>query len=288
VAVDEIDLKIPRGITGFVGPNGAGKTTTINIILGLLKPDSGQALVFGLDSWAQSTEIRQKLGVLHEEAVFPKSFTGQRFLEHVAQFYDVQQPKQRARELLSKVGLSEAGKKPIKGYSAGMLRRLGLAQALVGDPEFVVLDEPTANIDPSGRLAVLETVKQLNESRGTSFFVSSHILSELEKICSWLAIINRGKIVDQGSVEDLATKYSANIYRIEVSDAAVFLNRINKTEFTEKAWIDGDKVYCKVKDTNSFHREMPRIVADLGLMLKSFQYLHSTLEEIYKEASVAG
>lgn len=286
--MNEVDLKVPRGVTGFVGPNGAGKTTTINIILGLLKPDNGQALVFGLDSWSQSTEVRQKLGVLHEEAVFPKSFTGQRFLEHVAQFYDVQQPKQRAKELLSKVGLSEAGGKPIKGYSAGMLRRLGLAQALVGDPEFAVLDEPTANIDPSGRLAVLETVKQLNESRRTSFLVSSHILPELEKICSWLVIINKGKIVDQRSVEDLAAKYSANVYRIEVSDPAVFLDRISEAEFVEKAWVDGDRVYCKVKNPNSLYREMPRIVADLGLMLKSFQRLHSTLEEIYKEASVAG
>ena len=235
VALDGLNLELPKGISGFVGSNGAGKTTTIGALLGLLKPERGKATVFGLDCWRNSFEIRCRTGVLHEKNTFPGNFSGRRFIEHVADIYGVTGSKQHTNDLLKIVGLSASKERLIKGYSAGMTRRLGLAQALIGDPEFVILDEPTANIDPLGRIDLLNKIKELHNDRGTSFLISTHILSELEKICDWLSIIDSGKIVDQGRINDLADKYFANIYIIEVSKPASLLEKIKPLSNVEQA-----------------------------------------------------
>jgi len=281
-ALAGLNLKVPDGISGFVGPNGSGKTTTINILLGLLKPDEGKAYVFGLDSWRESFKIRQKLGVLHEKPTYPGNFTGQRYLQHVANIYGTSQPKQRTKEVLEEVGLSEAKEKAVKKYSAGMIQRLGLAQALIGDPELVILDEPTANLDPMGRIDFLKKIKTLHKNQGVNFFISTHILVELEKICEWISIINEGVIVDQGNLDSLAAKYSANVYKIEISNSRLFAARLKELKTIEKVWIEDNAVYCKVKDVKRFYGEVPRLASELSLQLKTFQPLYSTLEEIFK------
>lgn len=285
LALDDLNLHIPKGISGFIGPNGAGKTTTINILIGLLKPDHGEASIFGLDSWRESYEIRKRIGVLDEKCGYPKNFTGMKFLKHVARIYNITQSEKRARMILNDIGLSEAGNKPIKTYSAGMTQRLGLAQALISDPELAILDEPTANIDPSGRILLLDKIKELHRDRGTNFLISTHILPELEKICDWISIIRKGKLVDQGYVKELAMKYSANVYRIEVSNPQLLAEKIKKTNVVELVWIEDARIYCKVKNLEEFHEEIPRIIASLKLKLRSFQYMHSSLEEIYKEVA---
>lgn len=280
-ALNELNLQVPKGISGFIGKNGAGKTTTIGVLLGLLKPNRGEATVFGLDCWHDSYEIRRRLGVMHEINAYPGSFTGKRFLEHVANIYGVSQVEQRAKDALKDVGLADAGEKPIKTYSAGMFRRLGLAQALIGDPELAILDEPTANIDPLGRIALLDKIKEMHKERDTSFLISTHILSDLEKVCSWLSIIDAGKIVDQGNIKDLAAKYSANIYKIEVSNPQLFAEKVQALGAVEKVWIENDKVYCKVKNPTAFYEEIPKVAAKLELQLRGFQHMLGTLEEIY-------
>ena len=179
IALNELNLCVPKGISGFIGKNGAGKTTTISILLGLLKPNLGEAIVFDMDCWRESYEIRRKLGVMHEVNAYPGNFSGKRFLEYVASIYGVSQIGQRVKESLEDVGLAEVKDKPIKTYSAGMFKRLGLAQALIGYPELVILDEPTANIDPSGRIELLEKIKEMHVEYGTSFLISTHILSDL-------------------------------------------------------------------------------------------------------------
>ena len=282
-ALNELDLKVPKGISGFIGKNGAGKTTTIGVLLGLLKPNGGEATVFGMDCWRDSYEIRRRLGVMHEVNAYPGSFTGTHFLRHVARIYRVRQVEQRVKEAMKDVGLSDAADKKIKTYSAGMFRRLGLAQALIGDPEFAVLDEPTANIDPLGRITLLDKIKDLYKEQGTSFLISTHILSDLEKVCSWLSIIDAGRIVDQGDVKDLAEKYSAHIYKIEVSNPGLFVDKVQGVGGVEKVWIEEGKVYCKVKDADAFYEKIPEVAAKSKLRLKSFQHMLGTLEEIYKK-----
>ena len=285
VALDELNLQVPKGISGFIGKNGAGKTTTISVLLGLLKPNWGEATVFGLDCWRDSYKIRRRLGVMHEVNAYPSSFTGKHFLEYVAKIYGVSQVEQRTKEALRNVGLADARDKPIKAYSAGMFRRLGLAQALICDPELAILDEPTANIDPLGRITLLDKIKEMHKDRGTSFLISTHILSDLEKVCNWLSIIDAGKIVDQGNIKDLAEKYSANIYKIEVSNPMLFAEKIQVLSMVEKVWVENNYVYCKVKNTTTFYQEIPKVAAKQKLQLKGFQHMLGTIEEIYKETA---
>lgn len=282
-ALRSLDLKVPKGVSGFIGPNGAGKTTTINILLGLLKPDEGKAYVFGLDSWHESYKIRRRLGVLHEKPAYPGNFTGLRYLEHVAHIYGVNQPKQRAKENLKEVGLSGAEKRAIKTYSAGMIQRLGLAQALISNPELVILDEPTANLDPIGRIEFLGKIKKLHEDMGVNFLISTHILSELEKVCEWISIVNDGVIADQGFITSLVTKYSANIYRIAVSNPNLFVAQARELKTVERLWIEGDVVFCRVREVAGFSKEVLRLTSELNLQLKSFQPLYSALEEVFKK-----
>ncbi len=285
VALNGLSLRVPNGISGFVGKNGAGKTTTISLLLGLLKPNQGEASVFGLDCWRDSYRIRRRLGVMHEVNTYPGVFTGRQLLEHVARIRGVTQVKQRVNEMLEDVGLTYVKDKTIKGYSAGMLRRLGLAQALVSNPEFVILDEPTANIDPLGRVAILEKIKHLHQEHDTGFLVSTHILSDLEKICDWLSIIDSGRIVDQGKIKDLTEKYSANTYRIEISNPKLFYDKVKTLDGVEKVWIENQVVYCKVNDMEVFCNTVPKIVVKYKLTLRGLQHTFGTLEEIYMKTA---
>jgi len=283
VALNKLDLQVPKGISGFIGRNGSGKTTTIGILLGLLKPKSGEATIFGLDCWQDSFQIRKRLGVMHEINAYPISFTSIRLLEHVAVFYGLTNPRQKAKEIIREVGLLGAENKPIKTFSAGMFRRLGLAQALISEPELVILDEPTANIDPSGRTFLLNKIAELHKEKNVSFFISTHILSDLEKICEWLSIIDGGKIVDQGYMKDLANRYSANLFKIEVSQPHLLVEKIKTMKSVERAWIEGEYVYCKVQNPDDFYAAVPRIAAQLNLRLKGLQRTVGTIEEIYGE-----
>jgi ABC-2 type transport system ATP-binding protein len=283
VALNQLNMQAPKGISGFVGKNGSGKTTTIGVLLGLIRANEGQATVFGLDCWRDSFEIRRRLGVMHEVNAYPGSFSGRRFLVHVAKLYGVSQVNQTVDDLLKEVGLAEAQDKPIKAYSAGMFKRLGLAQALIGDPELAILDEPTANIDPIGRITLLEKIKEMHQKHGTSFLISTHILSDLEKICNWLIIIDSGKIVDQGYMTNLTEKYSASIYKIEVSNPQLFAEAVKKLSAVERVWVEKDKVFCKVNNPEAFSEEVPKIASELKLRLKSFQQMLGTLEEIYTQ-----
>ncbi|MGD6808330.1 MAG: ABC transporter ATP-binding protein [Candidatus Bathyarchaeia archaeon] len=282
-ALNELNMQVPKGISGFVGKNGSGKTTTIGVLLGLISANKGQASMFGLDCWKNSFEIRQKLGVMHETNAYPGNFSARRFLTHVAKLYGITQINQTIDELLNDVDLTHAQDKPIKTYSAGMFKRLGLAQALIGNPELAILDEPTANIDPIGRITLLEKIKEMHEKHDTSFLISTHILSDLEKICSYLVVIDQGKTIDQGYMNNLTEKYSANIYKIEVSNPQQFTTALQKLDSIEKVWIENNKIFCKVNDPKIFCTEIPKIASELKIQLKGFQQTLGSLEEIYTQ-----
>ncbi|MCL1970585.1 MAG: ABC transporter ATP-binding protein [Candidatus Bathyarchaeota archaeon] len=282
-ALNELTMQIPNGISGFVGKNGSGKTTTIGVLLGLIRANKGHATMFGLDCWKNSFEIRQKLGVMHETNAYPGNFSARRFLTHVAKLYGITQIDQTITQLISDVDLVHAQDKPIKTFSAGMFKRIGLAQALIGNPELAILDEPTANIDPLGRITILEKIKEMHIKHGTSFLISTHILSDLEKICNYLIIIDQGKTVDQGNINNLTEKYSANIYKIEVSNPQQFLTALQKIDTINKVWVENNKIFCKVNNPEMFCTEIPKIASELKLQLKGFQQTLGSLEEIYSQ-----
>lgn len=222
-ALNGLNIEIGRGVFGLIGPNGAGKTTLIHILLGLTKQDAGEGEVLGIDIVAGSDDIRKRTGVLHEKPSYPKTMTVEGYLDKVAKIYNSSESPQ---SILQKVGLSDAMSRQIGKLSAGMLQRLGIAQSLIGQPELVFLDEPTSNLDVVGRDELIQLIIGLHRELDTSFIISSHILSELERACHNVAFIRQGQIIEVGSVPEVIRKFSTSTFRIIASDCEGLLTQI--------------------------------------------------------------
>lgn len=212
-ALNDVSLMVPKGSAfGLLGPNGAGKTTLVKMLLGILYPTSGSATLFG-QPISQPT-VRDKVGYLPENHRYPDFLKGNEVLDYYGRFSAV--PKemraQRAPQLLKLVGMDKWGTTKIKKYSKGMMQRLGLAVALMNDPELLFLDEPTDGVDPIGRKEIRDFIQQL-KSQGKTIFINSHLLSEVELVCDSVAIMNRGKIIVQGAVDQLTS--TGHSYRVQ-------------------------------------------------------------------------
>jgi ABC-2 type transport system ATP-binding protein len=213
-ALRGIEMQVrPGEIFGLLGPNGAGKTTLVKIMMTLVRPTRAEGTVLGRPVGHKPTLA--KVGYLPENYSFPPYFTGQQALEYYAAMAKVDRPTRRRRtaELLSMVGMIGWAKARVGTYSKGMQQRVGMAQALINDPELVVLDEPTDGLDPVGRREVREVLKRLR-SEGKTIFLNSHLLGEVEQICDRVAILVNGKVVRQGTVEDLTAR--GRYYEIEL------------------------------------------------------------------------
>ncbi|MCA1644346.1 MAG: ABC transporter ATP-binding protein [Chloroflexi bacterium] len=203
IALHGLDLTVQPGeVFGFLGPNGAGKTTTVKILLGLVRSTSGQARLFGRP--AGDADARQRIGYLPENFRFHDWLTGAALLEFHARLAGVSSAERRARipKVLDLVGLSGRGDDRISGYSKGMAQRIGLAQAIIHEPDLVLLDEPTSALDPVGRREVRDLIRSLS-ARGMTIFLNSHLLSEVEMVCDRVAIVDRGRVVRSGRLTDL-------------------------------------------------------------------------------------
>lgn len=201
-AVDGIDLRVPRGsIYGFLGPNGAGKTTTIRLLLGLIRPDAGEVEIFGLSLRRQRAAILRRLGALVEEPSLYPNLSGRENLE-VTRRLSGGKPAQIERALTI-VRLQDAADRLVGGYSTGMRQRLGLALALLNEPQLLILDEPTNGLDPSGIQEMRELLCRLRREQGITILLSSHILSEVEQVATHIGIIQQGRLRFQGTLDDL-------------------------------------------------------------------------------------
>ena len=204
-AVDDLCLDIPEGeIFGLLGPNGAGKSTTILMVIGLIEPTSGACYIDGTEVATNPIEVKRKIGYMPEDVGFYATLTAEENLEYSAKLYGMDGATRRKRipDLLSLVGL-EGVTKVVGGYSKGMRQRLGIAKALINEPKAVILDEPTANLDPQGVADYRRIIRETAEN-GTTVLVSSHILSEVSKVCTSAGILSHGKLVASGRWEDLA------------------------------------------------------------------------------------
>lgn len=202
-ALRGLTLEVPPGeIYGFLGPNGAGKTTAIKLLLGLIRPTAGRGTVLGHP--LGSVEARRRLGFLPESPYFYEYLRGEELLQYYGSLFRLPDRirRERVEGLLRLVGLWEHRRLAVRKYSRGMLQRLGLAQALINDPELVILDEPAGGLDPIGRREMRDVLLQLRE-RGKTVFLSSHILAEVETVCDRVAILNRGELVAVGRIGDL-------------------------------------------------------------------------------------
>ena len=229
VALENLNLQVEEGqIFGLLGPNGAGKTTAIKILMGLHFPTSGTATIMGRP--LGDLNVKSQMGFLPENPFFYDYLTGQEFLEFYGQLYGMGRAKRRHRipELLEQVGLKDSGNIPLRGYSKGMLQRVGLAQALLNDPKLVILDEPQSGLDPFGRKEVRDLILRLKDEGKTVLF-SSHILGDAEMICDRVGILNQGKLIAEGHLTDLlSTRVIA--YEMEMaSPSAKLLEQVRKS-----------------------------------------------------------
>jgi ABC-2 type transport system ATP-binding protein len=213
-AVRQLSLEVGAGqVFGFLGPNGAGKSTTIRIMMDLIRPSRGEVLLYGRPV-RHNYQLLRRVGALVEGASFYHFLSGRKNLEILARAGDCYDAA-RIQRLLKQVGMTDAANRKVQGYSTGMKQRLGLAAALLNDPDLVVLDEPTNGLDPAGIQDVRHFIRDLAEKQGKTIFLSSHLLSEVEQVCDQVGIINNGRLVQTGNVAELLSAQS--IIRLEVT-----------------------------------------------------------------------
>ena len=243
MAVDDLNLAVERGeVFGFLGPNGAGKTTSLKMLLGLARPTAGSARVLGRPGgdW----QVRARIGFLPEHFRFHEWLKATEFLDVHARLYGVPPDTRHHRvgELLERVGLSRHADKPLRDFSKGMLQRIGLAQALLNQPDLVFLDEPTSGLDPLGRRLVRDIIHNLRD-QGMTIFLNSHLLSEIEITCDRVSFIRRGRIVQTGKLDQLL----ANETEVELragNFTPALLNDL--AQFGQGATLDGDKLTIRI------------------------------------------
>jgi ABC-2 type transport system ATP-binding protein len=226
-AVNQVNFQIERGeVFGFLGPNGAGKTTTIGMLLGLVRPTAGSAEVLGHDIRRDLSVALRRVGAMVESPAFYPYMSGFDNLRIFARILGSDAEK-RIPDLITQVGLQGRGADKVGTYSLGMRQRLGLASALLGDPELLILDEPTNGLDPAGMQEMRIFLRRLAEEGGKSVFLSSHLLHEVEQVCDRVLILNKGQVIVQGTVKDLLSQVHAlEIVIKEAAQAAEILSRL--------------------------------------------------------------
>ncbi|MEO0080290.1 MAG: ABC transporter ATP-binding protein [candidate division WOR-3 bacterium] len=278
LALVDLNLEIRRGeIFGFLGPNGAGKTTTIKILMGLAQPDSGSAVLFGRPP--RDNRAKAKVGFLPESPYFYEYLTAAEFLELAAQLSGVPRAEipKRVKEMLRLVRMEHAANAQMKGFSRGMLQRIGIAQALIHDPELVVLDEPMGGLDPIGRKEFRDIIVGLRERHKTVFF-STHILSDVEMICDRVGIIISGKLVKVGQMTEIL---SGDIEAIEVTvRGATGKFRKALMRVAQQFIESGDLLLLTVRTEEEVDR-IAAIVHEAGARIQALVPRRKTLEDFF-------
>lgn len=213
----DIQLQIGTGLFGLLGPNGAGKSTLMNILSTILPMDKGKVTIYGFDLMKEEKKVRELLGFLPQHFHPPGQFTGREFLHYVASLKGITEKQEReaqVEKVLEQVNLINQANEKIKHFSGGMKRRLGIAQALLGDPKFLMFDEPTAGLDPSERLRFRNILDKLRNDR--TILLSTHIISDIELSCDQVGIMNKGEILYQGTTEDLANQAKDVVWEMAV------------------------------------------------------------------------
>jgi len=284
VALDSVDLRVPRGVLfGLFGPNGSGKTTLISILVGLQLPTRGTARVLGFDCVKQSLEVRKRVGLLPENYGFYEYMTAYENLEFLGRLDGIPREElgRRIDEVLELVGLKEWAHTKVKAFSRGMNQRLALAQALLKDPEVLILDEPTLGLDPQGSAMFRELVARLVKE-GRTVLISTHLLHEVGFICSHAAFIRKGRIVAQGSLEELAKRYrEAKGYSYEVvvlERPEDLVRELRQLEGVIEVGLENNVV--KVRSSRDIMRELISVTG--GYQVRSLRELTPGWDELYQ------
>ena len=247
LAVDSLELNVFKGdIFGFLGPNGAGKSTTIRMLLTLIRPESGTINLFGKSLKNQQKSILSDTGALVEKADFYNYLSAYKNLEILSRLSSKKITKKRINEILEIVGLYERKDSKVKTYSHGMKQRLGIAQTLLHNPDLIILDEPTTGLDPQGMKEIRDLIVHLCKEENKTIFLSSHILSEVEQIANRMIIINKGKTIVEGRVQDLLQSTQLKV-TIEVKEIDTAKELINNSVWSDKMEsVNNDKMIFKM------------------------------------------
>ena len=288
-AVRGIDLSIAAGeVFGFLGPNGAGKTTTVRMLCTLLPPTAGSAHVAGVDVVDDGAEARRRIGVALQEIGLDPVQTGRELLELQCGLYGITgaRARERAEELLALLGLTDAADRRTKTYSGGMKRRLDLASALVHSPEVLFLDEPTTGLDPASRLTVWDEVRRINAG-GTTVFLTTQYLEEADKLCRRLAIIDNGRIVAEGSPEQLKAEMGHDVVSVALDGADIEATRaaIGELPGLERLVAEQDALALYVEDGPSSIAEIVRRLDREGISVGAISVSRPTLDDVFLKAT---
>jgi ABC-2 type transport system ATP-binding protein len=286
-ALDMLDLRVEPGIIGLVGANGAGKSTLIKILLGVIAPTSGRASVLGMDVVREGASIRRVVGYMPEHDCLPPDVGATEFVSHMARISGLPRSaaRERTAEILRHVGLYEERYRQIGGYSTGMKQRVKLAQALVHDPKLLLLDEPTNGLDPVGRDEMLDLIKRTGNDFGIAIVVASHLLGEIEQVCSYLLAVDAGRLLRAAPITTFTAR--TPVLAVEVEEgadrlAAALAGRGFKTRAEERCVLvalEDEALYDAVRDT----------VAELELPLIRIEQERRRLEDLFRDAvPVAG
>jgi len=286
-AVNKLNLKVTRGsIHGFLGPNGAGKTTTIKILVGLLKPDEGIVSVLGKEVHGDQADARLGIGYMPELPKFPKHLKGAELLDIYGRMYGMteQQRREQIPRLIETVGLKGRENDLIGKYSKGMQQRIGIAQALLNNPQLVILDEPSLGLDPVGMVEVRELVKSISKG-GMTVFISSHLLSEVEHICTHVTIINRGTTLASDTLQNVSGMLTGSaLIHVEVarmSDAVV--QALSNLPFVANVGQTGNGLSIKLATHDDVRIQVSEMITKTGGVVVGMSTSASNLEDVFMQ-----
>ena len=284
-ALEKLDLAVEPGVIGLVGANGAGKSTMLKILLGVISPTSGRATVLGMDVVREASSIRKVVGYMPEHDCLPPDVSATEFVTHMARISGLPRSaaRERTAEVLRHVGLYEERYRQIGGYSTGMKQRVKLAQALVHDPKLLLLDEPTNGLDPAGRDEMLDLIKRTGNEFGIAIVVASHLLGEIEQVCSYLLAIDAGHLLSSAPITSFTAR--TPVLAVEVEEGSDRLAAaLSGRGF--KARAEGDCVLVAIEN-EALYDSIRDAVADLALPLVRIQQERGRLEDLFRDPAPA-
>lgn len=290
-ALDHLNLEVPKGsIFGFLGRNGAGKTTTMRLLTGLANPTHGKAWIDGIETTNGNPSAGYHYGYLPQHPVFYGWMRAWEYLDYVGRLFKMPaaKRKQRTGEVLEQVGLSSSAKRRIAGFSGGMKQRLGIAQAILHEPQVLLLDEPTSALDPAGRFEVLDWIRSLNGD--ITVFLSSHILGDIERICDQVAILHNGKLIKVGERDAILAEYTTNAVELQVDPGAEnslieFIETLQAQPWVETVIPTPRQIRIMISDTQMGKEMLLGLIHTAQIPVTRLNWVRPTLEEIFLELS---
>jgi len=291
-ALDSVSFAVEKGwVYGYLGPNGAGKTTTIRTMLGLLKPDQGEVQITGINPSKDPVHALQSLGYAPELPTLQTFFTGEQLLDFMGKMFGLatQARKERIKQLLDLVGLKEWGDKKIGNYSKGMVQKLSVALALINDPVVLIMDEPTIGMDPEATAHFRNIFTTLSK-QGKTVFISSHLLDEVQRICTHVGMINKGRMVFDGPIAQVIEAFTQQwVIEAELKKVTKnMLSALKKLDYVKDVKAEGNKLKIELKEKKDFRGEISSEIFKRKGVLLSLNLHKITLEDAYLRALKGG